>query len=154
MVPGLKLFYRGKWVTAKCVPDSIIMHFGDTIEILSNGKYKSILHRGLVNKERVRISWAVFCEPPKENTILKPLPETVSETEPPLFPPRSHLSTACSAQNLQEDEPGCSLVGSYHQVSVAGFRTRFAPAQVQIEIPRLIIIKVHIKLSFYFYCVC
>lgn len=89
MVPGLQLFYQGKWVTAKCVPNSIIMHIGDTVEILSNGKYKSILHRGLVNKEKVRISWAVFCEPPKEKIILKPLPETVSEKEPPLFPPRT-----------------------------------------------------------------
>jgi anthocyanidin synthase len=89
MVPGLQLFYEGKWVTAKCVSNSIIMHIGDTIEILSNGKYKSILHRGLVNKEKVRISWAVFCEPPKEKIILKPLPELVSEEEPALFPPRT-----------------------------------------------------------------
>lgn len=89
MVPGLQLFYEGKWITAKCVPNSIIMHIGDTIEILSNGKYKSILHRGLVNEEKVRISWAVFCEPPKEKIILKPLPETVSETEPARYPPRT-----------------------------------------------------------------
>ncbi|KAJ6415318.1 hypothetical protein OIU84_004164 [Salix udensis] len=89
MVPGLQLFYEGKWITAKCVPNSIIMHIGDTVEILSNGKYKSILHRGLVNKEMVRISWAVFCEPPKEKIILKPLAETVTEAEPPLFPPRT-----------------------------------------------------------------
>ncbi|KAL6517670.1 hypothetical protein OROMI_033371 [Orobanche minor] len=89
MVPGLQLFYNGNWVTAKCLPNSIIMHIGDTIEILSNGKYKSILHRGLVNKEKVRISWAVFCEPPKEKFVLEPLPETVSETHPPLFPPHT-----------------------------------------------------------------
>lgn len=89
MVPGLQLFYEGKWVTAKCVPNSIIMHIGDTLEILSNRKYKSILHRGLVNKEKVRISWAVFCEPPKEKIILKPLPEVVSEEEPAIFPPRT-----------------------------------------------------------------
>ncbi|KAF2313196.1 hypothetical protein GH714_009720 [Hevea brasiliensis] len=89
MVPGLQLFYQGKWVTAKCVPNSIIMHIGDTIEILSNGKYKSILHRGLVNKEKVRISWAVFFEPPKEKIILKPLPEVVTEAEPAQFPPRT-----------------------------------------------------------------
>nr|BAJ08044.1 anthocyanidin synthase [Cyclamen graecum] len=91
MVPGLQLFYEGKWVTAKCVPNSIIMHIGDTLEILSNGKYKSILHRGLVNKEKVRISWAVFCEPPKEKIILQPLPETVTEAEPPLYPPRTFI---------------------------------------------------------------
>ncbi|OIT28656.1 PREDICTED: leucoanthocyanidin dioxygenase [Nicotiana attenuata] len=89
MVPGLQLFYEGKWVTAKCVPNSIIMHIGDTLEILSNGKYKSILHRGVVNKEKVRISWAIFCEPPKEKIILKPLPETITEAEPPRFPPRT-----------------------------------------------------------------
>ncbi|CAM8997186.1 hypothetical protein QQ045_009387 [Rhodiola kirilowii] len=89
MVPGLQLFYDNKWVTAKCVPNSIIMHIGDTIEILSNRRYKSILHRGVVNKEKVRISWAVFCEPPKDKIILKPLPETVSETEPAIFPPRT-----------------------------------------------------------------
>ncbi|XP_061342929.1 leucoanthocyanidin dioxygenase-like [Gastrolobium bilobum] len=87
MVPGLQLFYEGKWVTAKCVPDSILMNIGDTIEILSNGKYKSILHRVLVNKEKVRISWAVFCEPPKEKIILKPLPELVTNAEPARFPP-------------------------------------------------------------------
>lgn len=89
MVPGLQLFYAGKWVTAKCVPDSILMHVGDTIEILSNGNYKSILHRGLVNKEKVRISWAVFCEPPKETIILKPLPELVIDSQPARFPPRT-----------------------------------------------------------------
>ncbi|GAB4834317.1 hypothetical protein Ancab_032569 [Ancistrocladus abbreviatus] len=89
MVPGLQLFYEGKWVTAKCVPNSIIMHIGDTIEILSNGKFKSILHRGLVNKEKVRISWAVFCEPPKEKIILKPLPDLVTDTEPAQYPPRT-----------------------------------------------------------------
>ncbi|KAM7259686.1 hypothetical protein ACFE04_015427 [Oxalis oulophora] len=89
MVPGLQLFYEDKWVTAKCVPNSIIMHIGDTIEILSNGKYKSILHRGLVNTEKIRISWAVFAEPPKEKIILKPLPETVSETHPAQYPQRT-----------------------------------------------------------------
>lgn len=89
MVPGLQLFYKDKWVTAKCVPNSIILHIGDTIEILSNGEYKSILHRGLVNKEKVRISWAVFCEPPRDKIILKPLPETVYEQKPAMFPPRT-----------------------------------------------------------------
>ncbi|KAK3232371.1 hypothetical protein Dsin_004252 [Dipteronia sinensis] len=110
MVPNLQLFYQGKWDTAKCVPDSIIMHVGDTIEILSNDKYKSVLHRGLVNKERVRISWAVFCKPPEEKTILKPLIETVFEIEPPLFPPRTFQQHVQHKINLREDEPGCSLL--------------------------------------------
>lgn len=89
LVPGLQLFYGGKWVTAKCVPDSILMNVGDTIEIYSNAKYKSILHRAMVNKEKVRISWTVFCEPPN-NIILKPLPELVSDAEPARFSPRTY----------------------------------------------------------------
>ncbi|ERM96311.1 hypothetical protein AMTR_s00001p00189490 [Amborella trichopoda] len=88
MVPGLQLWYKGKWVTAKCIPGALIVHIGDSLEILSNGRYQSGLHRGLVNKEKVRISWAVFCEPPKEQ-LLQPLKELVSETEPAKFPPRT-----------------------------------------------------------------
>uniref|UniRef100_UPI00235F5556 2OG-Fe(II) oxygenase family protein n=1 Tax=Pseudomonas asplenii TaxID=53407 RepID=UPI00235F5556 len=65
MVPGLQLFHHGKWITAKCIPGALILQLGDQVEILSNGKYRSGLHRGLVNKEKVRISWAVFCCPPK-----------------------------------------------------------------------------------------
>ncbi|XP_072983841.1 leucoanthocyanidin dioxygenase-like [Typha latifolia] len=89
MVPGLQVYYGGRWITAKCVPDSMIVHVGDTLEILSNGRYKSILHRGVVNKEKVRISWAIFCEPPKDKIVLKPLPETVTDEDPAKFPPRT-----------------------------------------------------------------
>ncbi|KAF3787016.1 F6'H1 Feruloyl CoA ortho-hydroxylase 1 [Nymphaea thermarum] len=51
-------------------------------------RYRSGLHRGLVNKEKVRISWAVFCEPPKDQ-LLQPLTELVSEAEPATFSPRT-----------------------------------------------------------------
>ncbi|EPS72430.1 anthocyanidin synthase, partial [Genlisea aurea] len=88
-VPGLQLFHRSKWVTAKCVPNSIIIHVGDSVEILSNGRYKSVLHRGLVNKEKVRISWAAFLEPPSDAVLLRPLPETVTDHSPALFQPRT-----------------------------------------------------------------
>ncbi|GLJ37329.1 hypothetical protein SUGI_0757330 [Cryptomeria japonica] len=88
MVPGLQLFHQGKWITAKCIPGALIFQLGDQVEILSNGKYKSGLHRGLVNKEKVRISWAVFCCPPKE-AVTGPMKEMVDEQNPPLFPTRT-----------------------------------------------------------------
>ncbi|KAF3775666.1 Leucoanthocyanidin dioxygenase [Nymphaea thermarum] len=88
MVPGLQIFHDGKWVTAKCVPGALIIHVGDSLEIISNSRYRSGLHRGLVNKEKVRISWAVFCEPPKDQ-LLQPLTELVSEAEPATFSPRT-----------------------------------------------------------------
>uniref|UniRef100_A0A0D6QZ50 Fe2OG dioxygenase domain-containing protein n=1 Tax=Araucaria cunninghamii TaxID=56994 RepID=A0A0D6QZ50_ARACU len=88
MVPGLQLFHEGKWITAKCIPGALIVQLGDQVEILSNGKYKSGLHRGLVNKEKVRISWAVFCCPPKD-TVVGPMEEMVDEQNPPKFPTRT-----------------------------------------------------------------
>ncbi|XP_020274861.1 leucoanthocyanidin dioxygenase-like [Asparagus officinalis] len=88
-VPGLQVFYNNKWVTAKLIPNSMIVHVGDALEILSNGIYKSVLHRGLVNKEKVRISWAVFCEPPKDKVVLRPLEEVVSDENPVKFKPRT-----------------------------------------------------------------
>jgi len=88
MVPGLQLYKDGKWVTAKCIPGALIVHIGDQVEILSNGKFKSGLHRGLVNKEKVRISWAVFCDPPKD-ALIGPMKEVVDEQNPPLFPAKT-----------------------------------------------------------------
>ncbi|CAN6485090.1 unnamed protein product [Victoria cruziana] len=88
MVPGLQIHHDGRWVTAKCIPGALIVHVGDSLEILSNGRYSSGLHRGVVNKEKVRISWAVFCEPPKDQ-LLRPLPELVTDVEPARFFPRT-----------------------------------------------------------------
>lgn len=48
---------------------------------MSNGKYKSVLHRATVNKEKVRISWPVFCSPPPE-MMVGPLPQFVSDQNP------------------------------------------------------------------------
>lgn len=50
--------------------------------MLSNGKYKSVLHRSLVNKERTRMSWAVFVVPPQEIAI-GPLPKLVDDDQNP-----------------------------------------------------------------------
>ncbi|KAG9451012.1 hypothetical protein H6P81_010977 [Aristolochia fimbriata] len=80
-VPGLQVFKDGHWFDAKYIPNALIVHIGDQIEILSNGKYKSVLHRTTVNKEKTRMSWPVFCSPPPEMEV-GPLPELVSNENP------------------------------------------------------------------------
>ena len=47
-------------------------------QILSNGEYKSVLHRTTVNIEKARMSWPVFCSPPGE-TVVGPLPQLASD---------------------------------------------------------------------------
>ena len=53
-------------------------------QILSNGKYKSVLHRTTVNKEKARMSWPVFMEPPSDFEV-GPHPKLVNKENPPKF---------------------------------------------------------------------
>lgn len=80
-VPGLQVFKDDRWIDAKYIPSALIVHIGDQIEILSNGKYKSVLHRSTVNKEKARMSWPVFLEPPPE-FVVGPLPQLTNEENP------------------------------------------------------------------------
>ncbi|XWS25184.1 hypothetical protein CRYUN_Cryun27aG0048100 [Craigia yunnanensis] len=80
-VPGLQVWKDGNWVAVDYLPNALFVHVGDQIEVLSNGKYKSVLHRSVVNKDSTRMSWAVFCAPPHE-AMIGPLPELVNEQNP------------------------------------------------------------------------
>lgn len=80
-VPGLQVWKDGNWVAVQYIEDAIFVHIGDQLEVLSNGKYKSVLHRSLVNKENMRMSWAVFVAPPHE-AMIGPLPGVTDEKNP------------------------------------------------------------------------
>ncbi|KAL6622983.1 hypothetical protein ACP70R_032862 [Stipagrostis hirtigluma subsp. patula] len=68
-VQGLQTHKDGLWHDVEYVPEALIVLIGDQIEILSNGRYKAAPHRGLVNKEKARMSWPVFVEPPGELVV-------------------------------------------------------------------------------------
>ncbi|KAF5200494.1 Flavonol synthase/flavanone 3-hydroxylase [Thalictrum thalictroides] len=83
-IPGLQVFKDDHWYNAKYIPNALIIHIGDQIQILSNGKYKSVFHRTTVNKDKTRMSWPVFCSPPRE-MVVGPLPQLVTEENPAKF---------------------------------------------------------------------
>lgn len=83
-VPGLQVLKDGRWIDAKYIPNALIVHIGDQIEILSNGLYKAVLHRSTVNKEKTRMSWPVFLEPPEE-WVVGPLTQLLSLENPPKY---------------------------------------------------------------------
>ncbi|XP_023551148.1 flavonol synthase/flavanone 3-hydroxylase-like [Cucurbita pepo subsp. pepo] len=83
-VQGLQAFRDGHWYNVNYIPNALVIHIGDQIEILSNGKYKSVLHRTTVKKDRVRISWPVFLEPPPEFEV-GPHPKLVDQDNPPKY---------------------------------------------------------------------
>ncbi|XP_022860544.1 protein DMR6-LIKE OXYGENASE 1-like isoform X1 [Olea europaea var. sylvestris] len=80
-VKGLQIQHKENWVTVKPIPGSFVVNVGDHLEIFSNGRFKSVLHKVLVNPMDYRISVAsLHCLPFK--SIVQPCPKLVSETNP------------------------------------------------------------------------
>lgn len=75
-IGGFQLQHNGMWVNVNAVPNSLLVNLSDQIEILSNGKYKSILHRAVVHKNATRIS-LVIANGPSLDTVVSPAPELV-----------------------------------------------------------------------------
>ncbi|KAH9668787.1 Fe2OG dioxygenase domain-containing protein [Citrus sinensis] len=71
-VEGLEVFSNNKWQTIRPRSDALVINIGDTFVALSNGLYKSCLHRAVVNGERERRSLAFFVNPKADNVVRPP----------------------------------------------------------------------------------
>ncbi|KAM0935582.1 putative (S)-norcoclaurine synthase [Dioscorea sansibarensis] len=80
-VPGLQIRRNDKWLPIKPLPGAFVANIGDALEILSNGKYKSIEHRAVTNTEKDRFSIAAF-HGPNTDARIGPHPELVLKGEP------------------------------------------------------------------------
>lgn len=56
------------------------------MQVLSNGNYKSVEHRVIVNSSAERVSLAFFYNP-KGDKKIEPIKELVTENSPSLYPP-------------------------------------------------------------------
>ncbi|XP_052180466.1 protein SRG1-like [Diospyros lotus] len=83
-VEGLQIKKDGKWVPIKPLPNAFIVNIGDSLEILSNGKYQSIEHRAIVNSEKERFSVATFVSANLDGE-LGPAPSLITSQTPALF---------------------------------------------------------------------
>ncbi|XVF64843.1 hypothetical protein PTKIN_Ptkin09bG0199100 [Pterospermum kingtungense] len=75
---GLQIMHNGKWVPINPLPNSFLVNTGDHMEILTNGKYKSVVHRAVVNNKATRISIGTAHGPPLD-TIVSPAPVLVAD---------------------------------------------------------------------------
>ncbi|KAM7268177.1 hypothetical protein ACFE04_010343 [Oxalis oulophora] len=83
-VQGLQFLKDDQWFTAPIIPEALLVNIGDQIEIMSNGIFKSPVHRVVTNSTRERISVAIFGLPQPEQEI-EPVAELVDETRPRLY---------------------------------------------------------------------
>ncbi|KAJ3695513.1 hypothetical protein LUZ60_000890 [Juncus effusus] len=67
-VGGLQVVKNGEWFDVPTLDYSLLVNLGDGMEIMSNGIFKSPVHRALTNSTKERLSIVMFCalDPEKE----------------------------------------------------------------------------------------
>ncbi|EEF37969.1 protein DOWNY MILDEW RESISTANCE 6 [Ricinus communis] len=79
-VAGLQVFKDGKWLAVNPHPNAFVINLGDQLQALSNGRYKSVWHRAIVNADRERMSIASFLCPCDDALISPAKPLTEGES--------------------------------------------------------------------------
>lgn len=68
-VSGLQLLKDDQWIDVPPMRHSIVINLGDQLEVISNGKYKSVLHRVVAQTGGTRMSIASFYNPASDAVI-------------------------------------------------------------------------------------
>ncbi|CAH9059089.1 unnamed protein product [Cuscuta europaea] len=77
-VSGLQLLKDGEWIDVPPMRHSIVINLGDQLEVITNGKYKSVLHRVIVQPDGNRMSLASFYNPGND-AVIYPAPALVEK---------------------------------------------------------------------------
>ncbi|OMO96917.1 Oxoglutarate/iron-dependent dioxygenase [Corchorus olitorius] len=72
------------WIHVPPIKGSLVINVGDALQILSNGRYRSVEHRVVANGSKNRISVPIFVNP-KPGDMIGPLPELVASGEKPIY---------------------------------------------------------------------
>ncbi|KAL8091117.1 hypothetical protein AgCh_040280 [Apium graveolens] len=83
-IEGLHIRKDGNWIPVKPLPSAFVINIGDVVEVVTNGIYRSIEHRGVVNPVKERMSIATFLSP-KLDGEFGPAPSLLSSQAPPKF---------------------------------------------------------------------
>ncbi|CAI9100856.1 OLC1v1038041C1 [Oldenlandia corymbosa var. corymbosa] len=83
-VEGLQFLKDEKWVGIQTIPHALLVNIGDQMEIMTNGIFKSPIHRVMTNSEKERISVTVFSTP-RFGDEVGPVEELINDTRPRLY---------------------------------------------------------------------
>ncbi|XP_021649315.1 LOW QUALITY PROTEIN: gibberellin 2-beta-dioxygenase [Hevea brasiliensis] len=82
---GLQICLRdGTWVSVPPDQTSFFINVGDALQVMTNGRFKSVRHRVLADTRKSRISMIYFGGPPLSEKIA-PLPSLLAEGEESLY---------------------------------------------------------------------
>ncbi|KAJ9547994.1 hypothetical protein OSB04_020537 [Centaurea solstitialis] len=80
----LQVMKDDEWITVGAIPNSLVVNIGRQLEIISNGKLKSVEHRVVTNMHEARRTLVTHVNP-SPDSIIEPASVLVSESEPPRF---------------------------------------------------------------------
>ncbi|NP_001313161.1 gibberellin 2-beta-dioxygenase 1-like [Nicotiana tabacum] len=67
---GLQILLKnGHWISVPPDPNSFFVNVGDSLQVMTNGKFKSVKHRVLANSMKSRLSMIYFGGPPLSEKI-------------------------------------------------------------------------------------
>ncbi|XP_073115262.1 gibberellin 2-beta-dioxygenase 3-like isoform X1 [Elaeis guineensis] len=82
---GLEIALRdGSWVSVPSDQESFFINIGDSLQVMTNGRFNSVRHRVLANGSKSRVSMIYFGGPPQTERIA-PLPQLMGEGEQSLY---------------------------------------------------------------------
>ncbi|KAJ9704113.1 hypothetical protein PVL29_005415 [Vitis rotundifolia] len=84
-VGGLEVFSNEKWYYVKPQPGALVINIGDTLMALTNGIYKSCLHRAAAKNDRDRISFAYFISP-RQDKLISPIKDLIAREGSKKYP--------------------------------------------------------------------
>ncbi|XLV03828.1 hypothetical protein S245_018165 [Arachis hypogaea] len=85
-VGGLQVFVDNEWHSITPNFNAFVVNIGDTFMALSNGKYKSCLHRAVVNNKTTRKSLAFFLCPRNDKVVSPPRELVDDDFSPRVYP--------------------------------------------------------------------
>ncbi|KAL8142817.1 hypothetical protein V2J09_015849 [Rumex salicifolius] len=86
---GLQILRDGEWVSVDPIKNALVINIGDTVEVLTNGRYKSVEHRAVTHRDKDRLSIVTFYAPSYESE-LGPIDELVDDDNPCKFRRYNH----------------------------------------------------------------
>ncbi|CAN1311968.1 1-aminocyclopropane-1-carboxylate oxidase homolog 1 [Linum perenne] len=86
-VGGLQVLHHNSWIDVPYVPGAMVVNIGDMLQLISNDKFISVLHRVRAKNVGPRISIATFFGhgSTKSTRLYGPIKELVSEKDPPKY---------------------------------------------------------------------